>query len=67
MAKYSVLWGIGALSTHVELVNNDGIEIQYIIENSPNPSVFITIPQVCQAGHILIAVNYRVIRQMLWV
>jgi hypothetical protein len=50
-----------------EMGNDEHTEMQLIFQDSPNPSVFVTTPQVGGTGLNLTAANHAVITQKFWV
>jgi len=52
---------------YAEMVNEECTEMQLKFQDSPNPSVFLTIPTVGGTGLNLTAANHAVITQKFWV
>jgi hypothetical protein len=50
-----------------EMGNHERTEMQLKFQDSPNPSVFVTIPKVGGTGLNLTAANHAVITQTFWV
>jgi SNF2 family DNA or RNA helicase len=52
---------------YAEMGNDEGIEMQLKIQDSPDSSAFITTPRVSGKGINLTAANHAVITQKFWV